>query len=143
MIQIIALLLLWVNNGNNTQEKDAILGVWLADDRLSKVQMYETEGKYHGKVIWLKHPTENGKPVLDKHNENTHLRDKPVMGLILLKNFSYQANFVWNGGTVYDPRSGKTYSCKLSLRNRTQLDVRGYIGNPIFGKTVTFTRVEE
>jgi uncharacterized protein (DUF2147 family) len=63
-----------------------------------------------------------------------------MLGLVLLKNFMAESKNTWRNGTIYDPRSGKTYDCVLTLKNSNTLDVRGYIGKPIFGKSVTFTR---
>ncbi|MFY7830124.1 MAG: DUF2147 domain-containing protein [Flectobacillus sp.] len=121
-------------------ESTSVEGMWLTADKLSKIQIYEENGKYHGKIAWLKQPTINGKPVLDTQNQDESLRNKPMLGLVLLKNFKEESKNTWRNGTIYDPRSGKTYDCVLTLKNANTLDVRGYIGKPIFGKSVTFTR---
>lgn len=121
-------------------ESTSVEGIWLTADKLSKIQIYEENGKYHGKIAWLKQPSVNGKPVLDTKNQDESLRNKPMLGLILLKNFIAESKNTWRNGTIYDPRSGKTYDCVLTLKNSNTLDVRGYIGKPIFGKSVTFTR---
>ncbi|WP_026995459.1 DUF2147 domain-containing protein [Flectobacillus major] len=140
----ISLLLLLGKFWTNTplvSEKDAILGVWYTEDKLSKIQIYETEGKYHGKVVWLKN--QQGKSVLDAKNENKSLRNKPILGLIILSDFVHESKNVWTNGRVYDPESGKSYACRLTLKNNHTLDVRGYIGKPIFGKSVVFSRITE
>ena len=48
----------------------------------------------------------------------------------------------WRGGTIYDPRDGKTYKCAMSLKPDGTLEVRGYVGLALFGKTVVWTRPE-
>lgn len=46
------------------------------------------------------------------------------------------------GGTIYDPRNGKTYECEVTLEYDGTLEVRGYVGLPLYGKTVVWTRAE-
>ena len=45
-------------------------------------------------------------------------------------------------GTIYDPRDGKTYKCRMTLKKDGTLEVRGYLGLALFGKTVVWTRIE-
>ncbi len=67
------------------QSADAIVGTWFNTEREAKIEIYKEAGKYNGKIVWLKEPTENGKPKLDKNNSNASLRKRPPMGLNLLK----------------------------------------------------------
>jgi uncharacterized protein (DUF2147 family) len=60
----------------------------------------------------------------------------------MLKNFSFDEN-EWNGGTIYDPENGKTYNCKIAIRDGNKLDVRGYIGISLLGRTETWFRVAD
>ncbi|HEX7369674.1 MAG TPA: DUF2147 domain-containing protein, partial [Rhodanobacteraceae bacterium] len=47
----------------------------------------------------------------------------------------------WDGGHILDPGKGKTYKVKLSLEDGGQkLDVRGYVGMPMLGRTQTWIR---
>jgi hypothetical protein len=41
-------------------ESTSVEGMWLTADKLSKIQIYEENGKYHGKIAWLKQPSVNG-----------------------------------------------------------------------------------
>jgi uncharacterized protein (DUF2147 family) len=41
---------------------------------------------------------------------------------------------------VYDPENGKTYSGKMYLTATNQLELRGYVGFPIFGRTEFWKR---
>jgi uncharacterized protein (DUF2147 family) len=59
----------------------------------------------------------------------------------LLKDFTFDGDNVYSGGTVYDPKNGKTYSCKMTLDGNS-LNIRGYIGISLFGRSVTWTRVK-
>lgn len=119
---------------------DAILGTWMHEDKQSKMLIYKVGKQYFGKVVWLRNPLQNGKPALDSQNENPSLRSKTIIGLMLMANLVFdETENYWANGTVYDPRSGKSYACKLTLKNKNTLAMRGYIGKPMFGKTILFT----
>jgi hypothetical protein len=48
-------------------QSDKIEGVWLNEEKDAKIQIYKArDGKFYGKIVWLKDPTENGKPKTDK-----------------------------------------------------------------------------
>ncbi len=81
-----------------------------------------------------------GKPKTDRYNPNPKLRDRPVLGMILMSDFVYVGKNLWEEGKVYDPESGKTYKCKMILKSANKLEVRGFIGFSLFGRTVTWTR---
>jgi uncharacterized protein (DUF2147 family) len=115
-------------------------GIWWNEEKTSRVQFYEENGKMYGKIVWLAEPTENGKPKLDKNNPKESLRSKPLMGLVFLKGFEKDGNNYWEDGTIYDPRNGKTYSSEMTLVSADQLNVRGYIGISLIGRTSEFTR---
>ena len=58
----------------------------------------------------------------------------------MLKNFKRVEPGLWKEGTIYDPESGKTYSCKLTLESPKRLKVRGFIGFSFIGRTQIWTR---
>jgi len=60
--------------------------------------------------------------------------------MIMLKNFEFNGKSTWDHGTIYDARSGKTYSCNLTLQPDKSLKVRGYMGISLFGQTNIWTR---
>ena len=57
-----------------------------------------------------------------------------------MNDFAFAGKTVWKGGTVYDPKSGKTYSGKMTLVSPNKLDMRGFVGISLFGRTTTWTR---
>ena len=70
-------------------DPDAIIGIWKDGKGKGHVQIFKQNGKYYGKVIWLNNPKDvNGKPKVDKNNPNESLRNKPLLGLTMLKNFN-------------------------------------------------------
>ena len=109
----------------------------------SRVQIYKTsEGKYEGKIIWLKYPNHpDGTPKYDDKNPNPELRKIKCDQIVLLKKFTYdEKNKEWIGGEIYDPEEGKTYKCKMKFESPSKLKVRGYIGVPALGKTMYWTK---
>lgn len=125
----------------NAQNADAIVGIWLTAKKDAKIEIFKQKDKYFGKIVWLKEPTEDGKPKVDKENPDEKLRMRAIMGLLILKNFVYVGENKWKDGEIYDPKSGKTYNCKMELEKSNQLDIRGYIGISLFGRSETWTRV--
>ena len=124
------------------QNPDAVTGIWSSPHGSGRIQIYKKGAQYFGKLVWIKEPNdENGKPKHDIHNPNKNLRSAPVIGLDVLKNFKYDDG-EWVDGTAYDPKSGKTYSCKMSLENPDRLNIRGYIGISLLGRTETWSRVK-
>lgn len=121
---------------------DDILGVWFNEEKTGKVEIYKSGNKYYGKIIWLKEPLDaNGKEKTDIHNSDASKRSQKVLGLIMLRGFTYDAednNYV--DGNIYDPKNGKDYSCKMKLIDKNNLDVRGFIGISLLGRTTKWTR---
>ena len=78
---------------------------------------------------------------MDKKNPSQNLRTKPLLGLEIVKNFSFEDN-EWVDGKIYDPKTGKTYSGTMSLDGLNKLNMRGYIGISLIGRTEVWRRVK-
>ena len=122
--------------------QDAIIGVWKSGEGNAMVRIYKNGDKYQGKVVWLKEPidTETGKPKLDKNHPDESVRSRPVLGLVNIWGFVYKGDKVWDEGNIYDPKNGNTYSCTIKLESANTLEVRGFIGVSLIGRTDTWTR---
>lgn len=125
-----------------TFAQDITQGTWYNAEKTSRVQFYKQGEKLFGKVVWLKEPLEAGKPRVDKLNSDVKLRTRPLLGLVFLTNFTTDGAKIWEDGEIYDPKNGKTYSCKLTITSATTIDARGYIGISIIGRTTKFTKAE-
>ena len=138
------------------QDGDAILGLWATDPEggggEAHVEVYKEDCKYHGKIIWLAQPVyppddpkgTPGEEKTDLNNPDPDLQDKPVIGLLITKDFVYKGKGLWHQGTIYDPDNGKTYKSKIKFGdNEKVLKVRGFIGFSLLGRTTYWTRVEE
>ena len=123
-----------------------IRGTWLVDEKDAHIKIYLAKnGKYYGKIVWLNEPNEkDGTPKIDDENPNPKLQSRPLLGLLMLKGFSFNEQAKeWSGGTIYDSRAGKTYDAYMKFvdENKTTLKLTGYImGIRQFGKTTTWTR---
>jgi len=123
------------------QSGDDIIGEWYTDGGKSLIKIYKAKNQmYYGKIIWLKEPDENGKPKLDNENPDPSKRNEPLMGLLLLRAFTFEGNNVYKDGTIYDPENGKTYKCSMTMQNKNTLEVRGYIGISAIGRTTVWKR---
>jgi uncharacterized protein (DUF2147 family) len=122
---------------------DKILGKWLNEDKDAHVEVYKESGKYYGKIVWLLNPidTLTGKPKVDDKNSDETLQTRPVMGLVILKDFIFDGEDEWEDGTIYDPKNGKTYDCYMEFDETGILKIRGYIGISWIGRTTYWTRV--
>lgn len=134
------LLLAGMVAANAQVRSDDVLGVWLTHgDKPAKIEIYKTGDRYYGKIIWLQYPAENGKPMTDQHNPDKAQQQRPVVGLGILDGFRFDTD-EWTDGHIYDPESGKTYSCTMTLKDRSTLKVRGYVGISWIGRTEVWTR---
>ena len=124
-------------------EGDQLIGVWEPSNKKVKVKIDKIAGKYYGKIVWLNEPIDPATKKLktDKNNPDESLRDVPLKGYRILKDFVYAGNNEWTDGTIYDPQNGSTYSCVIKLKDENTLDIRGYIGVKTFGRTDDWKRL--
>ncbi len=123
-------------------QTDKIEGLWYNDVKSGKILIYkQSNGKFYGKVVWLREPLKNGKPKVDELNQDEKLRSRPRLGLPVLADFVKDGDDKYTDGTIYDPNNGKTYSCTITYKGKT-LAIRGYIGISLFGRTTTWSRAE-
>lgn len=119
-----------------SNKADAILGEWLNEKQDARFLIYKSNNQYFGKIVWG-----TGSETKDVKNPDTKLRSRELVGLTILNNFVFDGKKTWEDGSIYDPKNGKTYDCKLTLTDKNKLDVRGYVGVSLFGRTETWTRV--
>jgi uncharacterized protein (DUF2147 family) len=119
---------------NNVFAQNDFVGRWLSPSKKGIVETYIQNNKLYGKLVWVK--TERK----DIYNADKSLRDREVKGMVMLNDFKWEAP-QWIEGKIYDAEGGSTYSCKMWLSEDKQtLNVRGYIGISIIGRTEKFTR---
>jgi len=122
------------------QNSDAVVGEWYTAEGTSIVEIYKCDDLYCGKIVWLKNPkNKEGKDKVDTKNLDEAKRNRKLMGLEILWGFKYKGEDQWEGGKIYDPKNGKTYSCKIKLEGN-ELKVRGFVGFSLFGRTTVWTK---
>ena len=117
------------------------LGLWENED--ATFQLFESAGKLGAKIVALKVPkTPDGKEKTDIHNPDPARRGIPIIGLVFMSGFAKKSATHWEGGTIYDPKSGNTYSCSMELESPDQIKVRGFIGLELIGRTDHWRRIK-
>jgi uncharacterized protein (DUF2147 family) len=126
----------------NQDNPDAILGVWKNGEGTGMIKISKNGDKYQGRIVWLKEPNDpdTGKPKLDKNHPEAENHSRPVLGLTNMWGFEYKGKNVWDGGKIYDPKNGNTYDCTVKMKDANTLEVRGYIGVSLIGRTDVWTR---
>jgi uncharacterized protein (DUF2147 family) len=117
---------------------DAIVGDWTNEKKDAKFQIFKQGNKYYGKILWA-----TGSETKDVKNPDPKLRTRERVGIVMLNNFVFDGDDTWEDGTIYDPREGKTYSCKITQKNKDQINVRGFLGIAMFGRTEIWTRIKQ
>lgn len=104
----------------------------------SIVEIYESNGKIYAKVVEILNPAKkNSKCTKCKGAD----KDKPIDGLVIIKGLTKDGD-EWTDGDILDPQKGKLYSCTIKLDGKDKLDVRGYMGISMLGRTQTWHRVK-
>jgi uncharacterized protein (DUF2147 family) len=125
----------------------SIQGLWKTQDQRAKIEIQscsQASQEICGVIVELREPIdpETGKEKTDKFNPDERRRGRKLLGLVNLSGFKPDAAEPnhWTGGTIYSPREGKTYSCEITLTDPNTLEVRGYVGIPLFGESQIWTR---
>ena len=120
---------------------DDVLGVWKNGEGTGMIQIFKSGDKYFGRLVWLKVPTTpEGAPRTDVNNPDEARRKTPLKGLVNMRDFTYAGDGKWENGKIYDPKNGSDYSCEMTLVDPNTLEVRGYIGVSLFGRTDVWKR---
>jgi uncharacterized protein (DUF2147 family) len=130
------------------EDGDAVLGLWHTADNRSDVKIYRRGDRYFGQILRLKEPNwpaddkqgMGGKPKTDRYNPDASLRARTIVGIEFMTDFVFAGDHLWKDGKIYDPEAGKTYRCKMTLVSSNRLDVRGFIGVSLIGRTSAWTR---
>jgi uncharacterized protein (DUF2147 family) len=115
---------------------NAILGNWVTEPHDGIIQISVTaDGAYQGRVIGGSNPHR-----LDQMNPDPSRRRLQLLGEIIMQSMRYDGEHQWSGGTIYDPANGHTYRCRLQLQDLRHLQVRGFLGISLLGRSQLWTR---
>jgi uncharacterized protein (DUF2147 family) len=113
-----------------------IEGDYWTEERDAIARIYREGGRYFGRLIWTEEADAK-----DDENPDAALRERPLVGLVFLTDFHFDGGSKWTGGKVYAPDDGKTYSGYMKMKDPNVLELRGYVGISLFGRTARWPRV--
>jgi len=122
------------------------VGLWktIDDDgktAKSQVRISEQGGTLVGSIDKVLAPAAAADARCDKCSDDR--KGQPLVGLQIIRGVKAEGDGVWAGGEILDPSNGKTYRTRLKpVDGGNKLEVRGYIGAPLFGRTQTWVRIE-
>ncbi|MBT3436239.1 MAG: DUF2147 domain-containing protein [Oceanospirillaceae bacterium] len=140
LVWVLTTTVAWAN-GNQ------IIGSWLTTEDKAVVEIYRDGDQYFGKFTFLKEPNYaagheaglDGQAKVDRNNPDASQHKQPIIGLVMLSGMNYngekKGKHQWKGGKIYDPGNGKSYKCTINLNADGSLDLRGFIGISLFGRT--------
>lgn len=142
-----ATLLMFISPALMADDRTSVIGFWAGESSILDIRI---EGAtLRATVIALRDPVyldsedigTPGAQRTDNNNPEATLQNRPLIGLNLLSQYTFDDNR-WEG-QIYDPESGKLYSSRMSVDRRGILNMRGYIGAPMFGRTAKFVPLHE
>lgn len=121
-----------------------VRGYWLNGEADAAIEITSCGESLCGRIVWLRFPgNAAGGESLDEQNPVPALRSRPLLGLTILTGHELAARpgRAHAEGRIYDPKTGRTYSSKLRVDADGSLEIRGYVGLPLLGRTTRWTRV--
>jgi len=123
------------------------VGVWKTIDDKTKteraqIRISEAGVVFSGKLEKLLAADAKPDSVCDKCSDDR--KDKPIVGMEIMRGVKRgDGDNLWDGGTILDAAEGKVYKVRLQLaEGGKKLEVRGYVGMPMLGRTQTWIRIE-
>lgn len=123
---------------------DVILGKWESTEKNLIVEVYKQDEIFKAKIVWFLDEVNDSlvNTRLDVKNPDINLRSRKIIGIDVLTGMTYNAKQnKWTGGKIYDSNSGKTFNATVWLINSNLMNVRGFYGIRLFGKSLQFTRL--
>ena len=142
LLTVLALPLLALSFSAFAQETP--VGSWTTiDDETNKpkstVEIYQaSDGTLAGRVVEVLQSAQGENPVCKECSGKR--KNQPIEGMVILWGVSRDGD-TWEGGKILDPASGKVYSVKMTpVEGGAKLEVRGFMGFSLLGKTQTWVR---
>ena len=125
---------------NVSAANEGIKGLWLTADVDGLIEIQVRDEQLTGTIAGSANDPQRKKPArFDDLNPDPDLRERPLLGLAIFSNLLPSGNNKWKG-QVYDPNTGKTYQCTVTLVDANTLKFRGYVGFSLLGQTRIWTR---
>ena len=129
------------------QSTDPAIGIWKTiDDKTNQpaslIKIEEVNGALEGTIIKT-FPSPGVTPLVYCNLCKGELKDKPLIGMKIMSNLHQDQIGIWSGGKILDPKEGEYYNVKLATEDGKRMDVRGYIGIPLLGRTQVWYKAEQ
>ncbi len=142
-IRCLLLLLVFSCSGALAQKKSPLLGKWENPNGDGRIEFKKRGDTYYGILYWIKQPNHpDGTPKLDLNNPKPELRTRRIQGIELMFGLVDKGNGVFEDGFVYEPKSATNFNCRLTL-DGDQLQMQGYLGTPLLGRTEIWKRIKK
>ncbi len=126
ILLILSCFIVYTTQARVNSNMDDILGIWQMENGTLQVEVFKKEGKYFGKITWVKDQSKKGS-----------------IGQLVLWNLVYDAeSSEWNNGEIRLPEMNHSASCYLKLINKDTIIATGYHGLRMFGKDAKFNRLK-
>ena len=126
-------------------DPNLICGKWMSADKNLEVEVYRDHDAFKAKIIWFK--DDESKPMdawTDKHNPDPALRSRKILGMNVVRDMVYRPKSnSWEGGKIYDAKSGNEWDAAGKITEQGDLKVIGYWHFKFIGKTILFHRVKD
>ncbi|SNX29165.1 Uncharacterized conserved protein, DUF2147 family [Polynucleobacter meluiroseus] len=129
------------------QGLDPAIGTWKTiDDKTNQpaslIKIEQINGLLEGTIIKT-FPLANEVPLVKCNLCKDARKDQPLIGMKIMTDLKQDQSGTWSGGYILDPKEGETYKVKLMTEDGKKMDVRGYIGIPLLGRTQVWYKVEQ
>jgi uncharacterized protein (DUF2147 family) len=139
---VLAIVSISVLAGAARADAPSAVGFWVTPEGGSVVQIMPCDSGLCGAIVGLRTTRKPDDVPYDQHNPDKTKRDQPICGLVMAGSLKpvKGSTTKWEDGWVYDPDSGSTYKAEMRLDGPDKLDLRGYLGISLFGRTMSWTR---
>ena len=126
---------------------DPTIGTWKTiDDKTNQpaslIKIEEINGQLEGTIIKT-FPKPNETSLITCNLCKDDRKDKPIIGMKIMTGLKRDSTGAWSGGTILDPKEGEIYKVKLTTEDGKKMDVRGYVGVPLLGRTQIWYKAEQ
>lgn len=135
----IVLLMLLIQYTCAQHAKDAITGIWINEEQTAKIEIFNDENSFSGKLIWIDNERdENGQYYKDIKNPNPEKRDQTIKGMVIISGLNYNGKY-WENGEIYSPKMGETANCKILIISPTEMELT--VAKGFIKKTKTWRKI--
>ena len=143
MIAVIILCLICFAAPGFAEEESGRRGYWLTEARDAVIHIHpcsEGDKTLCGHLVWV-HPE---KDQIDYEHPDPEKRERNLCGIKVLWNLTpvSPAAGTWRGGKMYHPSHGSFYKLRIRQESQASFNLRAFVGVPLFGRTITFSRVD-